>query len=340
MKKLISNTCSGCAGEIKFEPKQQCLKCSYCENTFEIKESISNAEKYPYNESSAIKLSKDKYSQCICKSCDKTFFILNDNKNLSCPYCGGGEVDGAFDIAEVPDGIVPFKLNKDEALQSFLTWVKKKKFVPNGFKNQVRSNFLKGVYLPVYSYDFVAKTKFSGYRTTTRYYDGKSHTTRTYIKDKKDYKFNNYLDSANSIVSVISLREVSNYDFSSLCVFRTEYLYGFLGLSIDKNLHTSCGNMKNEAINDIKNFIRRDYGRDIQNLKVEANFLDVKYNYLYVPLYVTSYNYKDKDYYCYINGQTGKINGKAPKSFWKYFFFISGLFIGMLGLAMFAFHFM
>ena len=112
MKKLISNTCSGCAGEIKFEPKQQCLKCSYCENTFEIKESISNAEKYPYNESSAIKLSKDKYSQCICKSCDKTFFILNDNKNLSCPYCGGGEVDGAFDIAEVPDGIVPFKLNK------------------------------------------------------------------------------------------------------------------------------------------------------------------------------------------------------------------------------------
>ena len=42
-------------------------------------------------------------------------------------------------------------------------------------------------------------------------------------------------------------------------------------------------------------------------------------------MWVNAYMYKDKSYVCYINGQTGKASGTAPKSFWKIFFTVLGV---------------
>jgi len=40
---------------------------------------------------------------------------------------------------------------------------------------------------------------------------------------------------------------------------------------------------------------------------------------------VGHHTFKKKNYNFYVNGSTGKISGKAPKSFWKILFFILGI---------------
>jgi hypothetical protein len=48
-----------------------------------------------------------------------------------------------------------------------------------------------------------------------------------------------------------------------------------------------------------------------------------------LPIWVTYYKYKDKKYDCYINGYSGLVVGKHPKSFWK----ILGAVAGFLAVA-------
>ena len=51
------------------------------------------------------------------------------------------------------------------------------------------------------------------------------------------------------------------------------------------------------------------------------------YKYVLLPVYVGNTEYKNKKYELLINGQTGKVYGKAPKSPWKVFRFFASAFL-------------
>ena len=53
------------------------------------------------------------------------------------------------------------------------------------------------------------------------------------------------------------------------------------------------------------------------------------YNYLYVPIWSFDYKYKDKSYNCFINGVSGKVSGKSPKSGVKIFFTVLAILAGI-----------
>ena len=46
------------------------------------------------------------------------------------------------------------------------------------------------------------------------------------------------------------------------------------------------------------------------------------YKYLMLPLWLSSFKYRDKQYQFMVNGQTGKVGGKYPISPWKVTFVI------------------
>ncbi len=72
-------------------------------------------------------------------------------------------------------------------------------------------------------------------------------------------------------------------------------------------------------------------------LRVHDRISDVRWKHVLLPLWMSSYRFKDKVYRFMINGQTGQVQGERPMSFWKIFFFVSGLIIVLLILAkMFA----
>ena len=54
------------------------------------------------------------------------------------------------------------------------------------------------------------------------------------------------------------------------------------------------------------------YHKDIQ---LSVNFSNIKYKYLLVPVWINSFTYDNQLYTIVINGQTGEISGKWPKSF-------------------------
>ena len=63
----------------------------------------------------------------------------------------------------------------------------------------------------------------------------------------------------------------------------------------------------------------------MRNLKVETVFSGLTYKYLLLPVWISSYKYKDKVYQFMVNGQTGKVSGKTPISIPKVIITIAGI---------------
>ena len=55
----------------------------------------------------------------------------------------------------------------------------------------------------------------------------------------------------------------------------------------------------------------------MDSLHFSTLYSKVTYKYLLVPVWMSSFKYKDKLYQFVVNGQTGKVGGKAPTSVWK-----------------------
>jgi hypothetical protein len=59
-------------------------------------------------------------------------------------------------------------------------------------------------------------------------------------------------------------------------------------------------------------------GGDTQRgLHVRSQKSQQTFKLLVLPLWISSYKYRGKLYHFMINGQTGRVNGKKPLSWWK-----------------------
>ena len=53
------------------------------------------------------------------------------------------------------------------------------------------------------------------------------------------------------------------------------------------------------------------------SIRFSTLYSNITYKYILVPTWISSFKYKDKTYQFAINGQTGKLGGKAPVSVWR-----------------------
>ena len=72
-------------------------------------------------------------------------------------------------------------------------------------------------------------------------------------------------------------------------------------------------------------------GFTLQNLNMETSISNITYKYALLPIYIRHVEYKGKQYEMYINGQTGKVYGKVPRSRGKVFSFFAKA-IGLAGI--------
>ena len=121
---------------------------------------------------------------------------------------------------------------------------------------------------------------------------------------------------------------MGGYDNAGIIPYSNEYLLGLSGVGTDLSVQQSF-EMATEEISEaeqrqIKSRLNLRYD-DVDFFRANTQISNVDCGYLYVPVWANHYTYKNKDYHCYINGQTGKVHGTTPKSFWKIFGLVLGV---------------
>lgn len=331
--------CPGCGGNMTFDPEKQVLSCPFCGQTVDfvkdsevkerdIEEAFKTAEKW------------DDTSVVSCDNCGAKFVISADDVALECPYCGTSHVRKSADLAGVkPNALYPFLITATKAELLSKKWAKRRIFAPRRFKKSIEAKNLHGVYEPCFTFDSNTVSSYNGklgeYKTrTVRTKEGlktETYTEWRYVSGTISYFFDDVTVSAGKELDQKAYEKLSPFDGTTIKVYQKDYLAGYSAKHYDKELKDAWNESKGMMDARIRKLILARYNCDVIGyLNVKTVHNDVTFKYVLLPLYLLNYRYKKKDYKVAVNGNTGKVAGKTPISFWRVLIAV------ILGLGVFA----
>ena len=321
--------CPSCGGTLEYSAAAHATKCPYCGYEEEVvleDENITKAAENVLDFSDALQ-NQDwgtETKTVTCEACGAE--SIYDSMQISdvCPYCGSNHVmkaDNENTIA--PGGVVPFKISDKEASELFRTWIKKKWFCPKLAKETAKAKKFNGIYLPYWTFDAETDSHYSGRYGKDRTVGSgdKKRTVTDWYRTSGNYDqfFDDELVQACSNQNEAMLRDLEPFDTEDNKPYKPEYIAGYTAQRYSIALKDAWEKAKSSIQGKIKRAIEKKVRSEERADHVEINnintdFSGLTYKYLLLPVWNSSYKYKDKVYHFMVNGQTGKVAGKSPIS--------------------------
>ena len=339
--------CFGCGSNMEFNPESQKLECPHCGNTQDV-EAVGRAREFDLEAGlfSMPKWEKEDTVVFKCDNCGAKVVLESGQSSADCPFCGTPHVRKTEELAGIkPNAVLPFTFGKDKALELVKTWAKRKWFAPKAFKKNLNAQNLKGVYAPCFTFDSATISTYYGRigKTRTKVVgSGKNKRTVTYVVWRNisgtfKYKFDDILVTAGSKFTQKELNSVSPFNTNQSKEYNKEYLLGFMAYHYDKDISVCWENAKTSIDQDLRRRILMQYSHDkVAYLNVNTSYADLTYKYVMLPIYVGNFSFKQKLFNFFVNGNTGRVNGKTPKSLVKIGFALLGVIAIIIGVFLLA----
>ncbi len=115
----------------------------------------------------------------------------------------------------------------------------------------------------------------------------------------------------------------SSYNLNYLVPYDSKYALGFSLKKYDVELQEGWTKAKNEINSSIDYSVNQRIGGDTRmNVRWKADFDDITFKHIVLPLWICTTTVNNKTYRTFINGQTGDIEGEYHKSLTKIVFTI------------------
>ena len=340
----ISSKCQNCGSELWYNPKQRCLTCNYCKSNYFLPKKADDAVLVrQYNAGFHPNQLNRSLTAYKCDTCQNVYYMSSEEKSKKCINCGNSSSVLVEDSMYSADGIIPFKISKEEAAKHFEKYLKTKSNVPGALKKLAKNNKLMGMFVPVWNFSFNVESKYTANTLVLRKdHFGSYYSVTKPISGEDMQRIASLDELANKNESELLLELFDENDYAEIIPYFPEYTYGYRVNSVNKNIHDFAHDIISDAekkqVKAIKKQVVAKH-KDISDVNVDSEAKDVFFNFTYVPVYVNAYTHKGKTYKTYINGTTGKVVGETPKSMRKVFGkFLEALIIaGLIGLGIYLF---
>lgn len=331
----IKSKCDGCGGSLKFDPDRQGLYCENCGTLLTVETKRYVKSKFLENDSKPV--SQDGADVNLkCESCGASLNV-GDVIETTCPYCGSHQINCIDDGLEyIPDSIIPFAISKERAKNIFSNWLKKRKFAPKNLNKKAILSEMKGMYFPCWLYDYKVHSSYRGVGVTEhRDSEGNTHYSRKSFSGHRDNYYSNQIEPANGMLDTFNIEQFRDYTSVPQHEYDSAYVLGFLTANNDITVAKAFEREKKQKSFEMQDIIKASLPYDrVENFVCNTTFTDVLWSYTLLPLWVCDYDYKGKQYRFLINGKTGSIIGKAPKSKLKIASTIFGILFGATAIVL------
>lgn len=338
-KEKASLNCKGCGSVLLYVPGTHQLQCQYCRsiNTIDT-EPVGNIKSYDIE---SFLLSLDEGAQTReaitvhCKKCGAETTLPPAVTSGTCPFCATPVIVGEDSIHKIlqPHYILPFIVDKKEAIEHFRKWLKGLWFAPSGLSGNAGNatlGRLRGMYLPHWCYDTNTITEYSGERGDY-YYETERYTENGEVKYRKVRRtrwsytsgtvfctFNDVLVSASASISQNVSTTLEPWDLSLLVDYDERYYSGFHAETYQLDVVNAFDVAKQKMNPHIEKLICDDIGGDDQRIdETQTTYNDIALKYIMLPVWISAYQYKDKTYKFVVNACTGEVTGSRPYSWIK-----------------------
>jgi len=324
--RALDNKCPACGAPILYKPNLKKWKCDYCKSEFTLEEmkKYNNAsnEKNNIKEEVKTKIQKEKdntnYYEYNCKDCGAKIIADENTAATFCVYCGNTAIlkeklSGKF----APDMIIPFKNEKEKAIEAFKSLNKGRPLMPNFFNDEKNIEKIKGVYIPFWLYDVKVNGELDATSTTSTTWtvgDTVYTKTDTYRLEREgEMSFNKIPVDGSTRFDNDIMNTIEPFNYSELEEYNHAYLSGFLAEKYDVDEETSFKDAEERSLNSARDTIKDDMGMGIKTI-VNDTLASTKLltKYVLLPVWMINVKYKDKFYTFAMNGQTGEFVGNIP----------------------------
>ena len=255
-----------------------------------------------------------------CTNCGAREVISKKDLSKKCAFCGSGAVVALKDLPGIqPDSVLPFRITKQTAVANYKRWKSKRWFAPNAFKKQDNDAVMNPIYSPTWSFSANTSSMYQGQlgRTHTVHTRNGTRTTIRWFRvaGQVQQSYMDHFVQSGDRVNNANFSRLKPFDLAQIQVYRTEFLAGIVAEHYTRDIETCFSQFSGFVKADLRRRVISKYRADhVSHLDIQTQYNDRRFNYVLLPLYISHLDYKKKLYNFYINGQTGKIVGKYPKS--------------------------
>ncbi|WP_219834985.1 hypothetical protein [Paenibacillus sp. R14(2021)] len=348
--------CQGCGGQMMYDTASQTLKCRYCGSERQVEDGTEQAPveyELDFNDEDKASMKDWGAEQQVikCGNCSGEMLLPANQTAAVCAFCGSPKVLSQGNPGSIrPESVIPFHVSREQAAQAFNAWRKKKWFIPNAFKKGSVSSNLNGIYVPFWTFDtntdssYRAEVGVYHYRmeTRTRVVNGKTETYTEQVRytvwhwTSGTYRqfFNDVLIPASGQYDSKLLHKLNDFKLNQLTPYKPEYLSGFIAERYSVSLPAGWEEAKSRVDAELQSEIRSGIsGDEVRFLSIDTRYFDQTYKHILLPIWNANYLYQSKTYRYMVNGETGSVTGRVPRSGWKIaaFVLVCLVLLGVIG---------
>jgi hypothetical protein len=268
-----------------------------------------------------------------CQSCQAISVFDPARVGQRCDFCGSTALVPYEEIKEAfrPESLLPMKLSEPQVREAIRRWYGTRWFAPNRLKGAALTDTVKGLYIPYWTFDAQVHAEWtaeSGYyyyeQETYRDSQGELKTRQVqkirwqWSSGALNHFFDDELVPASRGVQPEMLRRVEPFPTKELTPYQPGYLSGWVVERYQIDLGTAARAAREEMDAELRNLCAAQVPGDThRNLQVRADYSGQTFKHILVPIWLLTYNYGAKNFQVVINGYTGAIAGRYPKSWIK-----------------------
>ncbi len=347
--------CQQCGARLEYAPGAGALQCPYCgaeQGVVAVDEAVDEHDFVAW-QSSPIKPTGHLGAHLLsCPKCSAQ--LETDQLSTICQFCGTpivADVNPSEQI--VPEGVVPFAVDRQGAQSAVRAWAGSRLFAPNRLKKVSTTERLMGTYLPHWTFDAATSTHYSGMRGehyfetqhVTVMVDGRpQQQTRQVMKTRwwpasgqvaRD--FDDVLVVASTQLEPDQIARLSPWALEGARPYQQEYLSGYQTLRYDVQPDQGLEAAKQQMRTVILDDCRSDIGGDEQQVhSMDTRYADLMFKLMLLPVWVAAYLYAGKTYQVFVNAYTGQVIGERPYSIPK---IVAAVVAGLIVLAVLVYLF-
>ncbi len=336
-------SCPACGGEAVWNPDKQALVCPFCGTT-----SPGQAQLTPAGEQTIVEHDlvaalrgipdsqrgwQAKKITVRCQSCQAISVFDPERVSQRCDFCGSTALVPYQEIKEAfsPESLLPMKVSENQVRDSIRRWYGNRWFAPNRLKRAALTDIVKGLYIPYWTFDaqvhadWTAESGYYYYETET-YQDSDGQTKTRQVQKVRwvpssgslDHFFDDELVPASRGVQPQMLRRIEPFPTKELTPYNPGFLSGWVVERYQIDLVSAAKEAREEMEQEIESMCAaRVPGDTHRNLQVDTDYSGQTFKHILVPIWLLTYNYGTRNFQVVINGYTGTIAGKYPKSWIK-----------------------
>ena len=336
----LAYKCPNCSADLKFDAAAQSFSCEFCSSSFtkaemdEIakqQEALASAER-PEEEVKTDEEFAEHTSVYSCDSCGATIMADDNTAATFCYYCHNpvilrGRVSGEYR----PSYVLPFQIDRDQAVGHFKEWCRKHKFLPGDFLSDSQQEKITGLYVPFWVTDCNLNAEMDALGKKVRSWtSGSYHYTETRefaLARKAKVVLRGLPADGASHIDDDLMEAVEPFDYQQVVPFAMQYLSGFLAERYDMNMAAMFPRIQKRAVQASDTLLRSSMKgyTSVSVTRSDIKVMSTNWDYMLLPVWFMTYKYRGKIYEFALNGQTAKFVGEPPVSIPRLLGFAAGI---------------